>query len=160
MAIQHADLTGAQVHEPKDIDTASLGEVYVADGSGSGNWVALNNTFYNQNQYVLSQRMDDLAAAGSIYFNIPFRSKLLQMVVIPYGTIDADTDLDIYMDGVLFADGLTLVAAGSGAGLKQSLVTTTPHALDAGDILRVESNGAATASVRGEIQLVLEAVAP
>jgi hypothetical protein len=34
----HALLTGSELHEPKGIETASLGEVYVADGSGSGSW--------------------------------------------------------------------------------------------------------------------------
>lgn len=38
MATYHRDLTGADLHEPKGIDTASLGEMYVADGAGSGSW--------------------------------------------------------------------------------------------------------------------------
>lgn len=36
--VSHALLTGSELHEPKGIETASLGEVYVADGSGSGSW--------------------------------------------------------------------------------------------------------------------------
>ena len=103
--------------------------------------------------------MDDMATAGSIYFHVPFKSKLLQVVVIPYGTIDADIDLNIYIDGVLFADDFDLIASGSGAGVKQSMTTTTANTIDAGDIIRIESDGAATASVRGEFQLVLEAIA-
>lgn len=36
--VSHASLTGAQLHEPKGADTASLGQVYIADGAGSGSW--------------------------------------------------------------------------------------------------------------------------
>lgn len=39
--VQHKDLTGAELHEPKGVETASSGEVYVADGSGSGSWQAI-----------------------------------------------------------------------------------------------------------------------
>ena len=36
--VSHASLTGSQLHEPKGIETAPLGSVYVANGSGSGTW--------------------------------------------------------------------------------------------------------------------------
>lgn len=36
--IYHRDLTGADLHEPKGVSTASDGEVYVANGAGSGAW--------------------------------------------------------------------------------------------------------------------------
>lgn len=36
--VAHASLTGSQLHEPKGVDTATLGTVYVANGAGSGNW--------------------------------------------------------------------------------------------------------------------------
>lgn len=34
----HKDLTGADLHEPKGVASASSGQVYVADGAGSGSW--------------------------------------------------------------------------------------------------------------------------
>lgn len=40
--VAHKDLTGVDLHEPKGIDEATLGQVYVADGSGSGVWQDLN----------------------------------------------------------------------------------------------------------------------
>lgn len=36
--VQHASLTGANLHEPKGADAATANEVYVADGAGSGTW--------------------------------------------------------------------------------------------------------------------------
>jgi microcystin-dependent protein len=34
----HKDMTGADLHEPKGVADATSGQVYVADGSGSGSW--------------------------------------------------------------------------------------------------------------------------
>jgi hypothetical protein len=45
----HKDLTGAHLHEPKGVDSATSGQVYIADGAGSGVWTTLNvpeGTFY------------------------------------------------------------------------------------------------------------------
>lgn len=44
--IQHSLLTSTDLHEPKGISTASSGEVYVADGTGSGSWTNLNQASY------------------------------------------------------------------------------------------------------------------
>jgi hypothetical protein len=37
--VQHSALTDPNIHEPKGITTAQDGQVYVADGANSGNWV-------------------------------------------------------------------------------------------------------------------------
>ena len=37
----HADLTGADLHEPKGAAAAASGTVYVSDGAGSGSWTSL-----------------------------------------------------------------------------------------------------------------------
>lgn len=36
--IEHSSLTAAELHEPKGVSSASSGDVYVADGAGSGTW--------------------------------------------------------------------------------------------------------------------------
>jgi len=159
MPIEHADLTGDQLHEPKGVEGASLGDIYVANGTGSGTWENPLESIYNRNQYAMEQRFDDLAAAGSIYFNTPFKSEINRLNIILYGPVDADTAITIYIGGVLFADSLTLAAAGSAAGQVKSLSVTTPHTVSANTVIQITSDGAATASVRGEVQLVLEAIA-
>lgn len=40
MTTPHASLTGADLHEPKGIETAAANTVYVCNGSGSGTWSA------------------------------------------------------------------------------------------------------------------------
>lgn len=41
---EHVSITDPNIHEPKGITSATSGEVYVANGSGSGTW----KTFYTQ----------------------------------------------------------------------------------------------------------------
>lgn len=36
--VAHSTLTGSELHEPKGVDAAVAGTVYVANGSGSGSW--------------------------------------------------------------------------------------------------------------------------
>jgi microcystin-dependent protein len=42
--IEHASLTGAALHEPKGVENADAGQVYIADGLGSGAWSHLTST--------------------------------------------------------------------------------------------------------------------
>lgn len=44
--IAHASLTGAELHEPKGASTATLGTVYVANGSGSGSWATVGTSSF------------------------------------------------------------------------------------------------------------------
>jgi hypothetical protein len=41
-SIQHKTIPDTEVHEPKNISTATNGQIYVANGSGSGVWKKLN----------------------------------------------------------------------------------------------------------------------
>jgi hypothetical protein len=131
MALEHASLTGSQVHEPKGVQTAPSGTVYVSDGAGSGDWSDPLVSLYSKNLFQITERFDDLAAPGSLYFNVPYKSKLKRLNVILYGTLDTNTLLSIYIGGVLFADSLTLVAAGSSAGQRQHVVITTTNTIPA-----------------------------
>ena len=40
--IEHVNITDPNIHEPKGVAAASVGQVYVADGSGSGDWSTYN----------------------------------------------------------------------------------------------------------------------
>jgi hypothetical protein len=43
--VAHASLSGADLHEPKGIASASSGMVYVADGASSGSWRYIPHSF-------------------------------------------------------------------------------------------------------------------
>ena len=39
--VAHSALTGASLHEPKGVELASAGQIYLSNGSGSGTWTTL-----------------------------------------------------------------------------------------------------------------------
>ena len=57
MTISHRTLTDPELHEPKGTSTATVGQVYAADGAGSGDWskpfkyVSVNRTFSTASPY-------------------------------------------------------------------------------------------------------------
>lgn len=46
--VQHSELTDDNIHEPKGITTAQEGQVYVADGANSGDWLFPSGHAYGE----------------------------------------------------------------------------------------------------------------
>lgn len=44
--IAHSALTGSNLHEPKGASSATIGQVYVANGAGSGAWTNISSTSF------------------------------------------------------------------------------------------------------------------
>lgn len=155
----HKDLTGAELHEPKGVDAATAGSVYVANGSGSGSWVSRYSDIIALNQYWLQADMADISApANHVYFAIPVQSEIVSLSVILDGTITGANDtLSIYINGVLFADTLTVPFAGSTAGTLATVNTTTVNTIAGGSVVEVRSDGASSTTVKATVQLGLRA---
>lgn len=69
MSTQHASLTGADLHEPKGASSASSGQVYIADGLGSGVWTTVDSSL------VLSSApasASDTGTAGQIAYDADY----------------------------------------------------------------------------------------
>lgn len=47
MTVQHKSIPNAELHEPKDINTAVIHTAYVADGAGSGDWKKIDSRALN-----------------------------------------------------------------------------------------------------------------
>ena len=69
----HANLTGADLHEPKGAAAASVNQVYVANGSGSGTWQKISTASINLSSLKLintiqfSGAIPDVSTNGSNY---------------------------------------------------------------------------------------------
>ena len=61
MTIEHSVITDPNIHEPKDITTALTGQVYAADGAGSGSWA---NTPTAANEVIVNVASDFPAPSG------------------------------------------------------------------------------------------------
>jgi hypothetical protein len=57
MTIQHSAIQDPQIHEPKGVATATSGDVYQADGAGSGDWVSKTAWYtWKDGQYTSSAK--------------------------------------------------------------------------------------------------------
>jgi len=85
---EHNTLTGASLHEPKGAATANAGEVYIADGVGSGVWTdATSADLVNQ---VIVTQASDLASIDSTkeYFIDGIIDMGTQSIEVPAGGIN------------------------------------------------------------------------
>src|SRR6476661_275023 len=139
----HKDLTGAELHEPKGADAASDGDVYVADGAGSGSWQARYSGVLALNQYWLTGRMDDISAVNNrVYFVVPVQSEIVSLSAILDGAVTTgNATLSIYINGVLFTDTLVVPYAGSSAGTLATMNAITANTIAAGSVVEVRSDG-------------------
>lgn len=157
----HKDLTGTELHEPKGVDAAASGDVYVADGAGSGTWTPAYDGVLALNEYWLTAEMEDISVAGSrVYFYVPVQSEITSLSAILNGAITtANSTLSIYINGVLFTDTLTVPFAGSTAGTPATMSAVTVNTIAADSVIEVRSDGASDTSQKAYITLGLRAKA-
>jgi len=83
----HASLTGAELHEPKGVASASVNTTYVADGSGSGAWQKIGSSsintgsILNLNKGAFTYTFTDIGTAASKYIGIPFGCTINKITV-------------------------------------------------------------------------------
>lgn len=159
MSVLHKNLSGEDLHEPKGIETAASGDVYIADGAGSGSWEPVTNDILGLNEYSLTESITDISAAnGRVYFRAPIKSEMIGLSVVLDGAIATSDDiLTIYVDNILFADSLTVPFAASGAGVASNVAIATTNTVNEGSLIEVRTNGASDNSVRAFVQLRLRA---
>lgn len=156
----HKNLTGADLHEPKGIESATSGQVYVANGAGSGNWTSKNGDILNANYFTLQGYMADIgnagAPSGSCYFYIPQKCEIVKFASVIHAALTgANSILSVYINGVLFADTLTVPYTGSTAGQNNIKTVVTTNTVNADSVIEVRSDGGATNSVPADITLFL-----
>lgn len=117
---QHALMSDPELHEPKNISTATANEVYHADGLGSGTWRA--PTVY------LQYAVPAAHTAQVAFLPNPIAGLITKVTVSVSTTFSADQTLDLKIGGVAVTNGsVSLLAAGSVGG---STFTATPTALN------------------------------
>jgi hypothetical protein len=152
--VAHADLTGANLHEPKGVASASADTVYVANGSGSGAWAKVDSanidttSIFNTNKHVLNVTLSDVSTASSVYLAIPFACTVSSVYSCLQGAITgADSTVTIRNNSDTSMGTLTIANAGSAAGDVDSLTPGANNTFTAGQRMRIETDGASTNAV-------------
>lgn len=172
MAVQHRNLTGADLHEPKGVATASNRQVYVANGAGSGTWrkvaaadldfSALTNGYYvtvssgapagtalnNANLIYLTCYFNNAADAEDAYVVCPLDGTITTIWSTIYNACDANTNITSSIGGVNITGGvLAISATGSAAGDVDSATPSANNDILAGQAIRFLSDGGATGAL-------------
>jgi hypothetical protein len=149
--VAHANLTGADLHEPKGADTASANTVYVADGSGSGTWKKISDQEINSTEVLNVNKTStlatfkDISTAGSLMIPISFASTLTGITAVLSGTLTgADCTLNVYKKGGLLIGTFVITYTGSAKGDTYQLTPTTNNTFVATDYIEIASDGAST----------------
>ena len=140
--VAHSTLTGADLHEPKGAALATAGQVYVADGSGSGDWTIRSND-------VLSGYITDISTAGSVYVPIPNAGTVTKVVTVLEGAIGtADAVITVYDDAAASMGTITVAFTGSAAGDVDTLSPTSNNTVTDNTFIRIATSGASTNTIR------------
>ena len=181
MTIQHRLLTGSDLHEPKGVAAASSGQVYVANGSGSGTWTkltvanvnvtAITNgdvvkvvagaatgvTLNNENLITLNCYLANAANAEDAWVVCPIDGTILNIWTSIYDACDGNTVVTPSIGGVNITNGaVTITAAGSAAGDVDSSTPTANNDITAGAAIRFLSDGGATTALPLMITILVD----
>lgn len=149
---KHSELTGADLHEPKGIEVATIGQVYIANGSGSGTWQDPLTGIAGLNKFSLTGTFEDVSTASSLFFVVPQKSSLTKITGVLSGPITAaDSVVTIYKNSIAQTPTLVVPNAGSGAAVKSSQNYTL--AFLEGDVIELRNDGASSGSASYSVSL-------
>jgi hypothetical protein len=164
MTVNHKDLTGAALHEPKGVASASAHNVYVANGSGSGTWEkvdkdAINtSSVKNLNKIYLTYTIPDISTGGSHFVVTPIAGDINKI----YSTINnaitsANCGLTFEIGGTAVTNGaITIAHSGSAAGTVDSSTPSGQKTLTAGQAIEIITDGASSTTCRATITFELD----
>jgi len=150
---EHVSLNDPNIHEPKGISTANANTVYVADGSGSGDWLAQSAP----SNTALCIHMADVSTAGSVYVPAPLAGTVSRISATAWsapGT--ADVTLTGYIDGVLIVDGALTIPTSVTAGSNViHAIPASDNVTSIGSVIEIASDGASTGVVPVQLTIYI-----
>lgn len=173
--VQHAALTGADLHEPKGAATATIGTVYVSNGSGSGSWSSIEGTAIkstgevsgavlmadglNASDWVVVEYpMLISAAVGTSAYTFfgcsPFNGTIERVYAVCDSNLTAGTGVVFSISGTPVT-GLTF-DLNTTAGSAATATATSLNSVSAGTVVKVDTE--ADAGLGGDANLVLTIV--
>lgn len=145
----HADLTGAELHEPKGADTATANTVYLANGSGSGSWSKVTAsaidtvTVFNANKESYFIYIDVVGTAKNRLIPITKNCTVTKVTgVIDGAVITADETITVRDENGNSLGTISYTTAlATTKGYQNSLTPTSFTTFTAGDWLEISTAG-------------------
>jgi hypothetical protein len=148
----------AERHEPKGVSSAASGDVYVANGAGSGTWQSERTLIKNRNLSPLTVRIPDISTAKSVWVVNPILGKIYKI----YVTIDtaitvADATVTAEIAGVLVTgSSITVAFTGSAAGSTFSSTPSGANTVSAGQAIEIITDGGSTTASEATVTILMD----
>lgn len=150
--VNHSTLTDPYLHEPKGVAAASSGDVYVANGAGSGTWE-------DHRRSVFTLHFDDISSAQDLYFPIPFGGTVSRVTSVLEGAISgSDLVVTVKNSSGSSMGTITVTQSGSAAGDVDFLNPTSNNTITDNDYILVQTDGGPTSHVDYMVSVVVEHV--
>lgn len=152
--VEHVSITDPNIHEPKGAAAASAGQVYKADGQGSGEFTS------NINKFLVSAVIEDISTASSVFVSVPFSCTLNNIKSVLSGAIaTSDAAITFTKNGSdSMGSGITVTQSGSAEGDVDTFDPTSNNTLVANDYVKITTDGASTNTVPLYLTLTFEIV--
>jgi hypothetical protein len=147
--VNHSTLTDPYLHEPKGAASASSGDVYVANGAGSGAWTS--------RQQLLTVHFSDISTAGNIYVPVLYDGTVVKVQSVLSGAIaGADAVFTVYNNGGSSMGTLTVTQSGSAAGDIDTLNPSSNNVITAPSFIRINCDGGPSSHVDTVIVIAMD----
>lgn len=164
MAVQHSSLTGADLHEPKGVATATVGTVYIADGAASGAWakvaasdVNIADAGSNFTGTTVEAALTELTAGtnfpSGVFDDISNPSTLL--IMIPHGCTVEQIDY-VLAGAITVADSIVTVTRSDGAAMGTQVIAFSGSAEGTRFSQTPSGNATLTDGVHNYVKLVTD----
>ena len=151
--VNHSSLTDPYLHEPKGVASAASGEVYVANGAGSGAWTAKETLI----ELSLEGYLENVSAVEKVYVPIPFAGTVVKILTVLEAVISSSNSTVTVKNAAGSSMGtLTITASGSAAGDVDTLVPVSNNTVTADSFITIESDGASTNTAKLRFVVVLD----
>lgn len=145
----HSQLTGDDLHEPKGVESATAGELYVADGAGSGAWQSLDFDSFGASPLayletvVLNAVLADVSAVSFILVPIPLTMTLQSArLVLGGGITTADAAVSFTRNGAdSMGSAVTITQAASAEGTSFTFTPSANQTVTGPGYIKIASDG-------------------
>ena len=138
--VNHSTLADQYLHEPKGVVSASSGDVYLANGSGSGTWTS--------RQSMLTVQFPDISSASNLYVPIPYAGTITKIQSVLTAAISGgDAVFTVTNSSGSSMGTLTITQSGSAAGDVDILTPSSNNTVTAGTFIKIACAGAPSSHV-------------
>lgn len=174
MPTLHSTITGADNHEPKGVESAASGTVYVANGSGSGVWTNPSASTISTTSPLLPDNVedalvaayasygviegifDDVSNPSTVLIPVPFDCTIVSIRMILAGPITtANSVVTVTRSDGASMGTQTITFSGSAEGTTFDFVPSMNNVLTGHKYIKLVSDGASSTTSKMYVQALI-----